>query len=209
MKIKKGDIVTPVERVNRTTKGEWYTVTRTDKDVFYIIDDWNIERQCYPNEWEIVSEEEIKKINEINLSWLVFVIFALSAMIIIVSLVSCSANYHYGKFIKKGGKIDTTERVVEVEKLVKLHGKDSVIKLKIPVNCPQVQIPPTRQEIRYKYKLQRDSIQTIRYVTKWKTKEIKSKVKNKFWNGVLLGIFGTIMGYFLLGMIIGMFTKIK
>lgn len=201
MTIKKGDIVTPTERVNRTTIGEWYTVTRTDKDVFYIFDDWNIERQCYPNEWKIVESKD--------LSWLVFVIFALSAMIIIVSLVSCSANYHYGKFIKKGGKIDTTERVVEVEKLVKLHGKDSVIKLKIPVNCPEVQIPPTRQEIRYKYKLQRDSIQTIRYVTKWKTKEVKSKVKNKFWNGVLFGMFGTIMGYFLIGMIIGMFTKIN
>lgn len=201
MTIKKGDIVTPTERVNRTTIGEWYTVTRTDKDVFYIFDDWNIERQCYLNEWKIVESKD--------LSWLVFVIFALSAMIIFASLVSCSANYHYGKFIKKGGKIDTTERVVEVEKLVKLHGKDSVIKLKIPVNCPEVQIPPTRQEIRYKYKLKRDSIQTVRYVTKWKTKEVKIKAKNKFWNGVLYGIFGTIIGYFLIGMIIGILTKIK
>ena len=201
MKIKKGDIVTPVERVNRTTIGEWYTVTRTDKDVFYIFDDWNIERQCYPNEWKIVESKD--------LSWLVFVIFALSAMIIFASLVSCSANYYYGKFIKKGGKIDTTERVVEVEKLVKVHGKDSVIKLKIPVNCPEVQIPPTRQEIRYKYKLKRDSIQTVRYVTKWKTKEVRIKAKNKFWNGVLYGVFGTIIGYFLIGMIIGMLTKIK
>ena len=201
MKIKTGDIVTPTERVNRTTIGEWYTVTRTDKDVFYIVDDWNIERQCYPNEWKIVESNDI--------SWLVFVIFALSAMIIFASLVSCSANYHYGKFIKKGGKIDTTERVVEVEKLVKVHGKDSVIKLKIPVNCPEVQIPPTRQEIRYKYKLQRDSIQTVRYVTKWKTKDVRTKAKNKFWTGVLYGILGTIIGYFLLGMIIGMLTKIK
>lgn len=201
MTIKKGDSVTPTVKVNRTTIGEWYTVTRTDKDVFYIFDDWNIERQCYPNEWKVVESKDI--------SWIVFVIFALSAMIIFASLFSCSANYHYGKFIKKGGKIDTTERVVEVEKLVKVHGKDSVIKLKIPVNCPEVQIPPTRQEIRYKYKLQRDSIQTVRYVTKWKTKEVKIKAKNKFWNGVLYGIFGTIIGYFLIGMIIGILTKIK
>ena len=201
MKIKKGDIVTPTVKVNRTTIGEWYTVTRTDKDVFYIFDDWNIERQCYPNEWKVVESKDI--------SWIVFVIFALSAMIIFASLVSCSANYHYGKFIKKGGKIDTTERVVEVEKLVKVYGKDSVIKLKIPVNCPEVQIPPTRQEIRYKYKLQRDSIQTVRYINKWKTKEVRTKAKNKFWNGVLYGIFGTIIGYFLIGMIIGMLTKIK
>lgn len=201
MTIKTGDIVTPTVKVNRTTIGEWYTVTRIDKDVFYIIDDWNIERQCYPNQWKIVESKDI--------SWIVFVIFALSAMIIFASLVSCSANYHYGKFIKKGGKIDTTERVVEVEKLVKVHGKDSVIKLKIPVNCPEVQIPPTRQEIRYKYKLKRDSIQTVRYVTKWKTKEVKIKAKNKFWNGVLYGVFGTIIGYFLIGMIIGILTKIK
>jgi hypothetical protein len=85
---------------------------------------------------------------------------------------SCSANYHFGKFLKKGGTIDTTERIISVEKVIKVNGKDSIITVLMPLNCPEIQIPLTRQEIRYKYKIQRDSIETIRYVTKWKTKEV-------------------------------------
>jgi hypothetical protein len=92
-------------------------------------------------------------------------------------LYGCSANYHFTKFLNKGGKIDTTERIVTVEKTIKVNGKDSIIFVEMPLNCPEVQIPPTRQEIRYKYRLQRDSIETIRYVTKWKTKLVKIEKK--------------------------------
>jgi hypothetical protein len=104
-------------------------------------------------------------------------------------LYGCSANYHFTKFLNKGGKIDTTERVVTVEKVIKVNGKDSIIFVQMPLKCPEVQIPPTRTEIRYKYKLKRDSIETVRYVTKWKTKLVKiekkaevkqAKVKNRF-----------------------------
>jgi len=42
-----GDIVTPKESTSRYTYGEKYKVTRTDKDVFYIIDDWNDNRNNY------------------------------------------------------------------------------------------------------------------------------------------------------------------
>jgi hypothetical protein len=114
-------------------------------------------------------------------------------------LYGCSANYHFTKFINKGGKIDTTERVVTVEKTIKVNGKDSIIFVKMPLKCPEVQIPPTRQEIRYKYRIQRDSIETVRYVTKWKTKEVvkvaKAKERNPF-------------NWFLIGLAIGIFTPI-
>jgi hypothetical protein len=114
-------------------------------------------------------------------------------------LYGCSANYHFTKFLNKGGKIDTTERVVSVEKTIKVNGKDSIIFVQMPLNCPDVQIPPTRQEIRYKYRIQRDSIETIRYVTKWKTKEVvkvaKAKERNPF-------------NWFLIGLAIGIFTPI-
>jgi hypothetical protein len=70
----------------------------------------------------------------------------------------------------------------------------------MPLNCPEVQIPPTRYEVRYKYKLQRDSIQTIRYVTKWKTKEVVrvAKFENKkpfnwFWIGLGIGLLIPIL----------------
>jgi hypothetical protein len=92
-------------------------------------------------------------------------------------LYGCSANYHFTKFLNKGGKIDTTERIVTVEKTIKVNGKDSIIFVQMPLNCPEVQIPPTRQEIRYKYRIKRDSIETVRYVTKWKTKLVKIEKK--------------------------------
>lgn len=118
---------------------------------------------------------------------------------------SCSANYHFGKFIKKGGTIDTTERIVTTTKTIRINGKDSIITVRVPVTCPEIQIPPTRTEIRYKYKLQRDSIQTVRYVTKWKTKEVvkvaKTESKNPFnwfWIGLGIGIVTPILFKFVI-----------
>jgi hypothetical protein len=118
---------------------------------------------------------------------------------------SCSANYHFGKFLKKGGTIDTTERIISVEKVIKVNGKDSIITVLMPLNCPEIQIPLTRQEIRYKYKIQRDSIETIRYVTKWKTKEVvklakvhKRKPFNWFWIGLGIGLILPILFRFVI-----------
>jgi hypothetical protein len=115
-------------------------------------------------------------------------------------LYGCSANYHFTKFLNKGGKIDTTERVVTVEKTIRVNGKDSIIFVHMPLNCPEVQIPPTRTEIRYKYKLKRDSIETVRFVTKWKTKEVVKVAKiqqrkpfNWFWIGLGIGLIIPIL----------------
>ena len=122
---------------------------------------------------------------------LIIILGSLWLWLMISILYGCSANYHFGKFLKKGGTIDTTERVVSVEKVIKVNGKDSIITVRVPVSCPEVQIPPTRQEIRYKYKLQRDSIKTVRYVTKWKTKEVVklAKTQNKKpFNLFLIGL---------------------
>lgn len=122
---------------------------------------------------------------------LIIILGLLWLWLMISILYGCSANYHFGKFLKKGGTIDTTERIVSVEKVIKVNGKDSIILVEMPLNCPEVQIPPTRQEIRYKYKLQRDSIQTVRYVTKWKTKEVVklAKTQNKKpFNLFLIGL---------------------
>ena len=112
-------------------------------------------------------------------------------------LYGCSANYHFTKFLNKGGKIDTTSRIVTATKTIKVNGKDSIIFVQMPFNCPEVQIPPTRQEIRYKYRIQRDSIETVRYVTKWKTKEVVkvAKTENKSnWLTWLLVGFGIAQG---------------
>ena len=136
---------------------------------------------------------------------LIIILGSLWLWLMISILYGCSANYHFGKFLKKGGTIDTTERIVSVEKVIKVNGKDSIILVEMPLNCPEVQIPPTRQEIRYKYKLQRDSIETVRYVTKWKTKEVikvaKTESKNPFnwfWIGLGIGIVTHILFKFVI-----------
>jgi hypothetical protein len=130
----------------------------------------------------------------IYLIWLTLI-----GLITLIALTGCSANYHFGKFLKKGGKIETKTDTIQVKKTIKVNGKDSIIFVQMPLNCPEVQIPPTRQEIRYKYRIQRDSIETIRYVTKWKTKEVvklaKAKERNPF-------------NWFLIGLAIGIFTPI-
>jgi hypothetical protein len=136
---------------------------------------------------------------------IILIWFTLIALLLIIGFYSCSASYHFGKFLKKGGTIDTTERIVSVEKTIKINGKDSIITVLMPFNCPEVQIPLTRQEIRYKYKIQRDSIETIRHVTKWKTKEVvklakvqKRKPFNWFWIGLGIGLIIPILFKFVI-----------
>jgi hypothetical protein len=113
----------------------------------------------------------------IVLIWLAVSLLALMLMN------SCSSSYHFNKFVNKGGKIETKTDTIQVQKTIKLNGKDSIIFVEMPLKCPEVQIPPTRQEIRYKYKIKRDSIETVRYVTKWKTKEVikVAKTENSDW----------------------------
>jgi hypothetical protein len=114
-----------------------------------------------------------------------------------IGLNSCSASYHFGKFLKKGGTIDTTDHIVTVNKMVKVNGKDSIIFVQMPLKCPEVQIPLTRQEIRYKYRIKRDSIETIRYVTKWKTKEVvkvaKAENKSNWWVWFIVGFIASFL----------------
>jgi hypothetical protein len=129
-----------------------------------------------------------------------FIWIALIGLILIIGLNSCSASYHFGKFLKKGGTIDTTERIIQVEKTIKINDKDSIIFVDVPLNCPEIQIPATRYETRLEYRLKRDSIETVRYVTKWKTKEVVklAKTQNKkpfnwFWIGLGIGLLIPIL----------------
>jgi len=136
---------------------------------------------------------------------LIIILGSLWLWLMISILYGCSANYHFGKFLKKGGTIDTTERIVSVEKVIKVNGKDSIILVEMPLNCPEVQIPPTRYETRLEYRLKRDSIETVRYVTKWKTKEVVkvAKTQNKkpfnwFWIGLGIGVILPILFRFVI-----------
>jgi hypothetical protein len=135
------------------------------------------------------------KINYLKIS--AFLLGALYIVGMLYFLYGCSANYHFTKFLNKGGKIETKTDTIQVQKTIKVNGKDSIIFVEMPLKCPEVQIPPTRQEIRYKYRIQRDSIETVRYVTKWKTKEVvkvaKAENKSNWWVWFIVGFIASFL----------------
>ena len=106
-------------------------------------------------------------------------------LILILLLTSCSADWHFGKFIKKGGKVETKIELVEYFDTIKVNGKDSIILVRIPVTCPDIKIPEprwrTKLEYRYKYKIHRDTVRFNRDVVKYKYKTIKAQEKRSNW----------------------------
>ena len=103
-----------------------------------------------------------------------------------VGVMSCSdahkAQQGYKKFIKFGGKIKGDTVVVTVTDTVKgKDGKDSIVYRTVSTVCPDPVFPPTRYEIRYKWKTQHDSIEVvktqIKYIYKTNKKEIKQEKK--------------------------------
>lgn len=106
-------------------------------------------------------------------------------LILLLLLTSCSAEWHFGKFIKKGGRVESKIEVVEYTDTIKVNGKDSIILVRVPVTCPDVKIPDprwrTKLEYRYKYKIHRDTVRLNRDVVKYKYKTIKAVEKRSNW----------------------------
>ena len=138
---------------------------------------------------------------KINFTHLAFIIFSFLVSIYLLIMVSCSSSYHMKKFINKGGTIKNDTTIVTLTDTIKgADGKDSIIYRTISVQCPELVAPPTRFEIRYKYKTIRDSFETIKYITKFKYKEsvkqAKIKKKGGFWYN--LRFIGVILGLLIL-----------
>jgi hypothetical protein len=105
--------------------------------------------------------------------------------ILLLLLTSCSAEWHFGKFIKKGGKVEPKIELVEYTDTIKVNGKDSIILVRVPVTCPDVKIPEprwrTKLEYRYKYKIHRDTVRLNRDVVKYQYKTVKVQEKRSNW----------------------------
>lgn len=106
-----------------------------------------------------------------------------------VGVMSCSdarkAQQGYKKFIKFGGKIKGDTVVVTVTDTVKgKDGKDSIIYRTVSTVCPEPVFPPTRYEVRYKWKTVHDSLKIVKwkvkYIYKTQKKEIKQEKKKGF-----------------------------
>lgn len=143
-----------------------------------------------------------------------FVYFGLMlfwGLLMVILMSSCGPTYHLKKFYKKGGTIDTTERIVTFTDTIQgENGKDSIIFRDVKVDCPEP-IIETRWKTRYKYKAFKDSlkdkrikyIDSLKYALKTskialKTEKAKQKTnrvtvrqenkKSKWWIWLLIGI---------------------
>jgi len=101
-------------------------------------------------------------------------------LLLLIFLSSCTAQYHLRKYQNKGGicgRIDTI-RVTKYDTINhRYYYKDSLILVNDRV------IPMTRQEVRYEYKLKRDTIHLkethIKYLYKQQKSEQKAEVKKQ------------------------------
>ena len=115
------------------------------------------------------------------------------SLICVLTLFSCSANYHYQKALKKGLKpliSSDTIRIATIDSIpvvssrhcglrkILFKSKDTI------VHYENVFVPKTRLETRIEYKIHRD---TIRYETRVEVQKAKaSKQPNYFW--LIIGV---------------------
>lgn len=131
---------------------------------------------------------------------LMLFIFVLSAFI--VSSCANPSKIHQ-RAVNRG--YEHTDKIVTIKTTdtIKVNGKDSIVFRDVKVQCPEYEAQPKRYEVRYAYKIKRDTLRLVKYQTKWKVKEnvkvqrIKDKVS--FWQK---------LRYFLIGLIVGWVARI-
>jgi hypothetical protein len=128
-------------------------------------------------------------------------LYILAFGMILILMLSCkTAEQHFEKFQKKGGKIECKGDTVIREITKTIKGKDGRIDTLVE-KVPVIEYM-TRYETKWKYKLKRDSIEVVKYDIKWKTKEvIKTKrieEKSLWWLWFLLGAATPVALYLLL-----------
>jgi hypothetical protein len=115
-----------------------------------------------------------------------FIILTVISSSIFMGALSCSnarkAQQGYKKFIKFGGKIKGDTVVFTVTDTIKgKDGKDSIIYRTVSTICPEPVFPPTRHEVRYRWKTVHDSLKIVKwkvkYIYKTQKKEIKQEKK--------------------------------
>ena len=131
----------------------------------------------------------------------------LFSLFLILTLFSCSANYHYRKALKKGLELTQTSDTIRISTIDSIpvikhdtivyekffSSKDTVVMYK------NVYVPQTRLETRIEYKLKRDTLKMITRVEVQKAKaDAKINKKPNYWGMLifvacvfLVGLFGT------------------
>lgn len=131
----------------------------------------------------------------------------LFSLFLILTLYSCSANYHYRKAVKKGLQVTQTSDTIRISTIdsVPVIKHDTIVYQKFfsskdtVVMYKNVYVPQTRLETRIEYKLKRDTLKMITRVEVHKAKaEAKINKKPNYWGMLifiacvfLVGLFGT------------------
>lgn len=107
-------------------------------------------------------------------------------LLLLIFLSSCTAQYHLRKYQNKGGicgRVDTI-RVTSYDTINhRYYYKDSLILVNDRV------IPMTRQEVRYEYKLKRDTIHLKETQIKYLYKQQKAEIKKEKSKSTPLNLF--------------------
>ena len=112
------------------------------------------------------------------------------AFSLIVLLISCSANYHLQKAIKKGYSCDTIADTIKITSIDSIPYvlRDSIAYERVVVQKDTIihykasKVPKTRFQTKIEYKLKRDTIKLLQKVevVKYK-KERNNKKKPNLW----------------------------
>ena len=120
------------------------------------------------------------------------------SLIFVLTLFSCSSNYHYQKALKKGLKpiiSSDTIRVATIDSIPVIY-RDSIIYERYfsskdtVIRYENVYVPKTRLEIRTEYKIQRDTIRLTRVVEKARAKASTPKSIN--WTLIIIIIISIL-----------------
>ena len=125
------------------------------------------------------------------------------SLVLVLTLFSCSAKYHYNKAIKRGLEVVKTSDTIRIatidsipvikhDTIVYEHfysSKDTIIEYK------NVYVPQTRLETRIEYKLKRDTLRMITRVEVQKAKAQAKENKKTNWWGIIIFIcvFGGVV----------------
>ena len=117
---------------------------------------------------------------KINFNHLLAFIWAcLISILWLIFMTGCSAQHHYNKAVKKGLKVETNSDTITLTKIDSIFINNEWVKVVTEfdtiIQFNTVYVPKTRFQERLIYKTKKDSLQTIRYVTRQETKQISKQ----------------------------------
>lgn len=103
----------------------------------------------------------------------------ISSIVLLFCLLSCrDAQYHFDRFIRKGGKVQIDTVTIQKLDTLLINGDTVIVTRPVTILQPQIEYR-TRWETKYLYKYQRDTIRLKETQIKYKYKEVKQENKTE------------------------------